>query len=298
MINIHPCYSERASHRYARMHLAVAPRCNIQCNYCNRRYDCVNESRPGAASKILKPAEAAQKAFITKRVMPNLSVIGIAGPGDPLANPEETFGTFELIREKITGIDLCLSTNGLKVIDYIDRIKALDIAHVTITINMIEPEIGERIYRWIKLSGKIYKGFEASRILHERQTEGLKALISYGIAIKVNSVLIPGINDKHITEVSGFIKTIGAFIHNIMPMILVEGSYFVRKGIEAPTEIELKSIRAKCGEDMRMMSHCQRCRADAVGMLKSGVRGEGLGISSFTNPLPLTPNPFNLREVL
>lgn len=267
MINRHPCYSEGASHYYARMHLAVAPKCNIQCNYCNRRYDCINESRPGVASKILKPAEAVQRVLITKHAMSSLSVIGIAGPGDPLANPEETFGAFELIREKAPELDFCLSTNGLKVIDYINRIKALDITHVTITINMIEPEIGERIYRWIKLNGKIYKGIEASRILHERQTEGLKALISYGIVVKVNSVLIPGINDKHITEVSGFIKTIGAFIHNIMPMIPVEGSYFVTKGIEAPTEIELKSIQAKCGKDMRMMSHCRRCRADAVGML-------------------------------
>lgn len=29
----HPCYSEEAHHHYARMHVAVAPACNIQCNY-------------------------------------------------------------------------------------------------------------------------------------------------------------------------------------------------------------------------------------------------------------------------
>ena len=38
----HPCYSEEAHHHYARMHVAVAPACNIQCNYCNRKYDCAN----------------------------------------------------------------------------------------------------------------------------------------------------------------------------------------------------------------------------------------------------------------
>ena len=43
----HPCYSEKAHHHYARMHVAVAPACNIQCHYCNRKYDCANESRPG-----------------------------------------------------------------------------------------------------------------------------------------------------------------------------------------------------------------------------------------------------------
>lgn len=249
------------------MHVAVAPRCNIQCNYCNRRYDCVNESRPGVASKILEPDEAVQRVLITRRAMPNLTVIGIAGPGDPLANPEETFRTFELIREKVPGLDFCLSTNGLKVIDYIGRIKELNVSHVTITINMIDPEIGERIYRWIKLNGKIYKGLEASRILHERQIEGLKTLISYGIIVKVNSVLIPGINDEHMIEISRFIKSAGVFIHNIMPMVRVEGSFFVKKGFVSPSEREVKTIQDACGQNMKMMKHCQRCRADAVGML-------------------------------
>ena len=33
-IHNHPCYSEGAHHHYARIHVAVAPACNIQCNYC------------------------------------------------------------------------------------------------------------------------------------------------------------------------------------------------------------------------------------------------------------------------
>ncbi|MBU1215006.1 MAG: nitrogenase cofactor biosynthesis protein NifB, partial [Gammaproteobacteria bacterium] len=33
----HPCYSEEAHHYFARMHVAVAPACNIQCHYCNRK---------------------------------------------------------------------------------------------------------------------------------------------------------------------------------------------------------------------------------------------------------------------
>ena len=52
-IKNHPCYSEEAHHHFARMHVAVAPACNIQCNYCNRKYDCANESRPGVVSEKL-----------------------------------------------------------------------------------------------------------------------------------------------------------------------------------------------------------------------------------------------------
>lgn len=84
----HPCYSEEAHHYFARMHAPVAPRCNIQCHYCNPKFDCVNESRPGVVSRLLSPDEAYGEVSHILTGMPNLSVVGIAGPGDPLANPE------------------------------------------------------------------------------------------------------------------------------------------------------------------------------------------------------------------
>ena len=43
-ISEHPCFSEKACHSFGRMHLAVAPKCNIQCKYCIRDFDCVNEA--------------------------------------------------------------------------------------------------------------------------------------------------------------------------------------------------------------------------------------------------------------
>ena len=59
----HPCYSEEAHHHYARMHVAVAPACNIQCHYCNRKYDCSNESRPRVVSQKLTPDQAVKKVL-------------------------------------------------------------------------------------------------------------------------------------------------------------------------------------------------------------------------------------------
>lgn len=79
----HPCYSEEAHHHYARMHVAVAPACNIQCNYCNRKYDCANESRPGIVSEKLTPEQAAKKVLAVASAIPQMSVVGVAGPGDP-----------------------------------------------------------------------------------------------------------------------------------------------------------------------------------------------------------------------
>lgn len=265
----HPCYSEEAHHHYARMHVAVAPACNIQCNYCNRKYDCANESRPGVVSELLTPEEAAHKVLVIAGKIPQMSVLGIAGPGDPLANPEKTFRTFELIAEKAPDIKLCLSTNGLALPDYVDRIKQLNVDHVTITINMVDPEIGAKIYPWVRFNRRRYTGIEAARILHERQMEGLQALKEADILCKVNSVMIPGINDEHLTEVNEVIRSKGAFLHNIMPLISApeHGTHFGLTGQRGPTPKELKELQDSCSGNMNVMRHCRQCRADAVGLL-------------------------------
>ncbi|MFD1692374.1 hypothetical protein ACFSHR_15165 [Azotobacter chroococcum] len=65
------------------MHVAVAPACNIQCHYCNRKYDCANESRPGVVSEVLTPEQAVKKVKAVAATIPQMTVLGIAGPGDP-----------------------------------------------------------------------------------------------------------------------------------------------------------------------------------------------------------------------
>ena len=265
----HPCYSEEAHHHYARMHVAVAPACNIQCNYCNRKYDCANESRPGVVSEKLTPEQAAKKVLAVASTIPQMTVLGIAGPGDPLANPEKTFKTFELIYKAAPDIKLCLSTNGLSLPDYVDRIKSFNVDHVTITINMVDPEIGAEIYPWIFWKHKRIKGKDAARILSERQLQGLEMLTERGILCKVNSVMIPGVNDRHLIEVNKAVKSRGAFLHNIMPLISApeHGTVYGLNGQRGPTAQELKALQDGCEGEMNMMRHCRQCRADAVGLL-------------------------------
>lgn len=50
-LETHPCFTAKCSD-YARIHLPVAPKCNMQCNYCLRKYSCVNESRPGVVAGL------------------------------------------------------------------------------------------------------------------------------------------------------------------------------------------------------------------------------------------------------
>ena len=94
-------------------------------------------------------------------------------------------------------------------------------------------------------------------------------LTERGILCKVNSVMIPGVNDKHLVEVNKAVKSRGAFLHNIMPLISApeHGTVFGLTGQRGPTAQELKALQDSCEGEMNMMRHCRQCRADAVGLL-------------------------------
>lgn len=271
----HPCYSEDAHHYFARMHVAVAPACNIQCHYCNRKYDCSNESRPGVVSELLTPDQAVKKTKAVAANIPQMTVLGIAGPGDPLANPERTFETFRRLSEEAPDIKLCVSTNGLALPDSVDELAKHNIDHVTITINCVDPEIGAKIYPWIYWNNKRIRGKKAAKILIDQQQKGLEMLIARGILVKVNSVMIPGVNDEHLKEVSKVVKQKGAFLHNVMPLIseAEHGTFYGIMGQRGPEPEELQDLQDACAGDMNMMRHCRQCRADAVGLLGED-RGE------------------------
>ena len=246
------------------MHLPVAPRCNIQCNFCNRRFDCCNESRPGVTSEVLSPEAAADKVAYVKERIPNLSVIGIAGPGDPLAN-EETFRSIELVRKRFPDLTLCISTNGLTLPDCADRLYNPGVRFVTVTVNALTPETGAEVYDSVVFGGRRLRGVEGASVLLSRQLEGIERCASLGMAVKVNVVMIPGINDGEIPDLVRKVKSLGAYMVNILPLIPVEGTRFADR--KAPTPQERREMMDRCELDARMMRHCRQCRADAIGLL-------------------------------
>jgi nitrogen fixation protein NifB len=218
---------------------------------------------------VLTPDQAVKKTMAVATNIPQMTVLGIAGPGDPLANPEKTFETFRRLSIEAPDIKLCVSTNGLALPAAVEELSKHNIDHVTITINCVDPEIGAKIYPWIFWNNRRIKGVKAAKILIEQQQKGLEMLIAKGILVKVNSVMIPGINDEHLAEVSRVVKSKGAFLHNVMPLIAEaeHGTFFGVMGQRGPTPEELQDLQDSCSGDMNMMRHCRQCRADAVGML-------------------------------
>jgi len=257
----HPCYSEEAHHKFGRIHVPVAPRCNIQCNYCIRKFACPNENRPGVTTKVISPTEALQTIREALRLEPRLRVLGVAGPGDALDNPA-TIETFLKAKQEFPFLTRCISTNGLLLPDKLDAIEQAGITTVTITINAVDLAIGEQIYSRVSYQGKTYRGREAFQILNRNQLEGLRQAAMRGMLVKVNSVMIPGVNDQHLIELAKVVKGLGAYILNIIPVIPL--AKFA--DLTPPTEAEVNQLRDACEAVLPQFRNCLRCRADAVGV--------------------------------
>ncbi|MHA1376980.1 MAG: radical SAM protein [Candidatus Helarchaeota archaeon] len=258
--SIHPCYSERAHFKTGRIHLPVAPICNIQCNYCKRDLN-KSENRPGVSASILTPQESIELLRETLKKMKKIKVVGIAGPGEPLANPQ-TFETFKLVHEEFPDLLLCVASNGLLLPEKNKLLKEYGVQTVTVTINAVTPETGSKIYSYVIYNGKKYTGVEGAKILIEKQFKGVKLTAEADMLVKINTVLIPQININEIEQISLKACENGAILHNIIPLIPI----YKFENTPPPTPEELIKAREISLKYLPQFKVCKQCRADAIGI--------------------------------
>ncbi|MBZ4658341.1 MAG: nitrogenase cofactor biosynthesis protein NifB [Desulfacinum sp.] len=264
-ISAHPCFNAEASGCRGRVHLPVAPKCNIQCRYCNRKYDCVNESRPGVSSAVLSPRQALHYLETVRPKVPSLAVAGVAGPGDPFANVEETLETMSLVRHRFPDMLLCVASNGLELAPHVPALADLGCTHVSVTVNAVDPTVGEKLTAWVRKGKRVHRGRRAAEVLLQSQREAVRELKGHGLMVKINCILVPGINDHHVAEVAREMGTLGADLFNCMPLVPNRDTPFAH--LEEPDEETVRRIRREAASFMAQMNHCTRCRADAVGLL-------------------------------
>ncbi len=259
LTRVHPCFNEKMHDKVGRIHVPIAPKCNIQCNFCTREINKC-EMRPGVSARIMSVEDAVKHVEKVTKEMP-ISVVGVAGPGDALFNPE-TFEFFKIMDEKFPQLIKCISTNGLLLPDKADELAEIHLNSITVTVNAIDPEIGKKIYSTAVHHGEVYRDEEAFKIISKNQLEGIKMIADREIVVKVNSVLIPGLNDEHIIEVAKKVKEQGASLMNVIPLIPL----YKFKDTARPGCAELSKVRDAVEEVIPVFRACTQCRADAYGV--------------------------------
>lgn len=257
--NSHPCFGGHKNN-VGRIHLPVSPGCNIACRFCDRVIN-DTEDRPGVTSKVITPEESLEALEKALEICPEITVAGIAGPGDTLAS-DYALETFSKIKERFPNLIKCMSTNGLLLYEKADEVIDVGIDSLTVTVNAIDPEIEAQLNKYIIYHGTKYEGVEGAKILIDNQLKGIKKVSDAGITIKINTVLVPEINGEHIEEIARTVKDAGASIYNIIPLI----PQYELADRKAPVCSQIDEARTKASKYIDVFRHCQHCRADAVGV--------------------------------
>ena len=257
--NSHPCFGGHKKN-VGRIHLPVSPGCNIACRFCDRVIN-DTENRPGVTSEVIPPEESLNVLEKALSICPEITVAGIAGPGDTLAT-DYALETFRKVKEKFPNLIKCMSTNGLLLYEKADEVIHVGIDSLTVTVNAVNPEILAKLNKYIVFHGKKYEGIEGAEILIENQLKGVQKIAAAGITIKINTVLVPDINGGHIEEIARTVKEAGASIYNIIPLI----PQHELADQKAPVCSQINEARTKASEYIDVFRHCQHCRADAVGI--------------------------------
>ena len=261
----HPCITGEAHTRFGRIHLPVSPSCNIQCRYCKRGFN-KWEASPGVADRLLTPEKAAAVVARAIRVCPEITVVGVAGPGEPLAGPE-ALRALRLVHGRFPDLIMCLSTNGLNLPQFAEEVRDAGVRSLTVTVNAVDPAIQKDLCSHIRVDDLFITGEEGARRLIGAQLAGIRKVTDLGVFVKINTVLVPGINNGHIGEVARAAAASGASMMNVIPLL----PRFEFSSLRPPSSEEVEEARREAEEILPQFTNCRRCRADACGIPGSGV---------------------------
>jgi len=165
------------------LRVSVTDRCNFRCVYCRS----ANPETHMPARELLEWSEHERLV----RILVGLGIrkVRVTG-GEPMVRPGvEDF----LARLKALGVqDLSMTTNGYLLADHCDRLVAAGMNRINISLDSLKRERFERITR-TKTFDQVIAGIDAAQASKLRP-------------VKVNAVLVRGINDDEVEAFAEFAR--------------------------------------------------------------------------------------------
>lgn len=274
----HPCFGMTSRKTVGRLHLPVAPRANAKIKF-------EGGAKPASAPKAaITPEEAV--AWLGRSLEDNatIGIVGITGPGDPLAVPEPTIRTLRLVRDKLPEMDLCMTSIGIGMDLYAPELAEIGVSHVTLLVDAVDPEVAEKLYAWIRPGRKTMVLGEAAKTLMEEQKKAVTALKKAGITVKINTTVYPGYNAGHVEEIASSMSSLGADIMAVVPFWPAEEN----SEFPARPDMELlATVRDRAARHIHLMPAWEECGEALVGMTKPG---DG-SVPSMILPKPTAERP-------
>jgi cyclic pyranopterin phosphate synthase len=174
---------DRFGRRHTYLRISVTDRCNLNCIYCApfRKFNL----KPREEILSLEEIEKILKIFVKL----GIKKVRITG-GEPLLRK----GIFDLLQKisKIKGIEkIGITTNGTLLKNYIDKLERINIKNLNVSLDTLNKNKFEKI----TLSDKFYDVLE-----------GINLAILKGFNLKINTVIMKGINDDEIINFIDFFR--------------------------------------------------------------------------------------------
>lgn len=246
---------------YGRVHrdlrVSLTDRCNLRCNYClpEEFSNWLPSENLLSADELLQVIQVAVSAGITE--------VRLTG-GEPLLRPD-----IVQIVERISKLEpapkLSLTTNGIRLAELAQPLKNAGLERINVSLDTLRPE------RFNELT---------HRDRFDDVIKGLKAARDSGLApIKINTVLMPGINTDEATELLHWALSEDFRLRFIEQMPLDAGGLWNRTNMVTADDI-FESLKA----EFELTPLANRGSAPAEEFLVNGGPGTVGIIASVTRP--------------
>lgn len=171
--------------------ISVTQRCNLACVYCHMEgedFHCGTEMTPEEIQRIVNVAAST-----------GVSKVKLTG-GEPLLR-KDILDIVERIRDTAGIREVSMTTNGILLAGYAERLKRAGLARVNVSLDTLKLERFKKITGVDALGDVVF---------------GIREAIKAGLhPVKVNMVLLKGVNEDEITEMIGFAKENGLILQII-----------------------------------------------------------------------------------
>lgn len=261
-MNTHCCFCVNKEDFYpnSRIHVPMAPICTMGCIYCqySENKNISDELRPGVASYIVqdnfdKYLESKLKTF------EHNNVIGVSGPGDPLENFDKLEELYNVIEHSFPTQCLCICTNGRLFFEHKESLTQWKkLKYYTVTINSLREDTIEKLYRGVRNTS------EAEKLLLA-QLSSVEEMAKNGKTVKVNTILLPGINDDEIEAICVEATKRGAYCINLLAYQKKRHDDIIPYTQEEINEKESILRNELVDLGYKLTVACKRCRSDYCG---------------------------------
>ncbi|KQM77038.1 cyclic pyranopterin phosphate synthase MoaA [Pedobacter sp. Leaf216] len=248
-------------HDYLR--ISLTDNCNFRCFYCmpEEEYDFTPASRLMQTDEIIKLAEI----FVANGV----KKIRLTG-GEPLVRKDAA----EIIAAlgKLP-VELVITTNGTRIAEMLPVLKEAGIKTINISLDTLQPE----------------KFFMITRrdVFHQVRSN-IELLLQHKIKVKVNMVVMKGLNDNEINDFISWTK------HNPIQIRFIEFMPFSGNKWTSNKMFSLDEILAVVEKDFTVLPVKGEPHDTAKSFMIPGHEGSFAIISTMTNPFCDTCNRMRL----